>query len=176
MGKTPVVRQDCQGDFREKAGEAPIPSTGQGTRGRGPHVLTGSPPEAKEMDCMWWLAMICKAESLLDVARSSSGSSQRWHLLPATFLAGLARHGALQASRALVMSHRPPGKGLGHQQGYWEWDQNQETWSHIRGNRGSPSLQGRSCKACGISPQPPHPQGLRGGGHSAGHPAHPPSP
>lgn len=67
---------------------------------------------------MWWLAMICKAESLVDAARSSSAPSRRQHLLLATFLLGLAQHGGLQDSGALVMSHRPPGKGLGHQQGH----------------------------------------------------------
>lgn len=35
---------------------------------------------------MWWLAMICKAESLLDAARSSSAPSRRQHLLPAMLL------------------------------------------------------------------------------------------
>lgn len=29
------------------------------TGGVGSGRLTGSPPEAKEMDCMWWLAIIC---------------------------------------------------------------------------------------------------------------------
>lgn len=24
-----------------------------------PRALTGSPPEANEMDCMWWFAMVC---------------------------------------------------------------------------------------------------------------------
>lgn len=28
-----------------------------------PGVLTGSPPEAKEMDCIWWFAIICQAEN-----------------------------------------------------------------------------------------------------------------
>lgn len=28
-----------------------------------PRALTGSPPEAKEMDCMWWFAIICKIQN-----------------------------------------------------------------------------------------------------------------
>lgn len=155
------MRQGCWGPLGprpwERAGKAPVPYAWHGW---GPCVLTGSPPDAKDIDCMWWLAMICKVESLLDTARNFLSPTQGWHIL---LLPGLTCHGGSKSSRALVMSHRPPGKGLGHHQ---EWGQNQEIWPQARG-LGSYHLQERSRKAQGIFFPPLQPQGLRGGGHSS---------
>lgn len=72
---------------------------------------------------MWWLAMICKT-----VTHSQELLCAQPEVAPpaATIHSELAQLGGLEASRALVRTHRASGKGLGHQQGHWEQGQNQE--------------------------------------------------